>query len=208
MKILTVKDRELSDDEITTFQYRVDEFVNVWIKIFGEKGMTNYIHYLSAGHITSYLREYRNLSKYSNQGWEALNSSAKCYYFRATNKGGGGGTGVRIKTKLRAIALWLQRRILWSVFDCEFIFKLKQNELGLSPDDARSLVDSREEKDDETVQTCDTTTVADDGTVNEPSVNIELDGDRNWEEDEEDEDFNSIPVEINTTEQGNLVADM
>ena len=66
--------------------------------------------------------EYRNLSKCSNQGQEALNLSTKC----AMNKGGSGGKGEHIKTKLRAIALWLQRKIFWTLFDFELLFQLSQ----------------------------------------------------------------------------------
>ena len=54
-------------------------------------------------HLHFYMKKYKNLSKYSNQGWEALNSMIKTYFFRATNKGGGGGKGQRTKTKLLAL---------------------------------------------------------------------------------------------------------
>ena len=112
IKILRTSNRDVTDEEIDLFQKKVDEFHDVWVSIFGDAGLTNYIHYLSAGHIAHYLTVYRNLSKYSNQGWEALNSSIKTMYFRGTNKGGGGGKGVRVKSKLKAIGLWLQRRLL------------------------------------------------------------------------------------------------
>ena len=110
MEILKIKHRDVTEDEIKQFQNHIDEFHAVWVKIFGVDGLTNYIHYLSAGHVAFYMKEYGNLSKYSNQGWEALNSGIKCFFFRATNKGGGGGKGRRVKSKLIAIGEWLQRR--------------------------------------------------------------------------------------------------
>ena len=122
MKILRTSKRDVTENEIKEFQKNVDDFHDKYVSIFGKSGLTNYIHYLSAGHIAEYMLEYGNLSKYSNQGWEALNSSIKCMYFRGTNKGGGGGKGDRKKSKLKAIGEWLQRRLLWLVVDTDAIF--------------------------------------------------------------------------------------
>ena len=122
MKILRISKRDVSETEIKDFQKHVDDFHERYVKMFGAAGLTNYMHYLSAGHIAEYMLEYGNLSKYSNQGWELLNASIKCMYFCDTNKGGGGGKGDHIKSKLKTIGKWLQRPLLWLVVDTDAIF--------------------------------------------------------------------------------------
>ena len=67
MKILRISNRDVTDDEINAFQKHVDDFHDIWVSIFGDAGLTNYIHYLSAGHIAHYLSVYGNLSKYSTK---------------------------------------------------------------------------------------------------------------------------------------------
>ena len=44
-----------------------------WLKLAGEEGVMNYIHMIGSGHIHFYLTRYRNLYKFSQQGWEQLN---------------------------------------------------------------------------------------------------------------------------------------
>ena len=82
-------------------------WINDYIELFGRTGCTNYTHMVHA-HIKFYMEKYKNLSRYSNQGWESLNSHVKTYFFCCTNKGGGGGKGDRSRTKLVALAKWLQ----------------------------------------------------------------------------------------------------
>ena len=130
MEILRIKHRDVTELEIKKFQKHIDNFFNAWVEMFGWNGLTNYIHYLAAGHVAFYMKEYGNLSKYSNQGWEALNSGVKCFYFRGTNRGGGGGKGKRVKSKLVAIGEWLQRRYCWILLDTDSIF----HENGLKTD--------------------------------------------------------------------------
>ena len=72
--------------------------------------MTNYIHLLGSGHISEYLYRHRNLYRHLQQGWEAFNKLLKSFFFCRTGCGGGhGGT----QSKLKPIARWLQRRLLW-----------------------------------------------------------------------------------------------
>lgn len=59
--------------------------------LFAGKGITNYIHIIGAGHLVFYLNKDRNLYKFSQQGWEALNQKLKHFYFNNTNHGGCGG---------------------------------------------------------------------------------------------------------------------
>ena len=64
---------------------------------------------LASGHIGEYLIKLRNLYKHSQQGWESFNSLLKLFFFRRTSKGGGCG----VCSKLKPIARWLQRRLLF-----------------------------------------------------------------------------------------------
>jgi hypothetical protein len=102
---------DLSDEEIDAFSHQCDDFFELWTDLTGLEGMTNYIHMIGSGHLTYYLREWRNLYRYSQQGWEALNSLLKNIYFRRTQRGGHKGDGKSRNSKLTPIAKWLQRRL-------------------------------------------------------------------------------------------------
>lgn len=101
---------DFTDDDILEFQGDVDEWFQDWVGLHGEAGMTNYIHLLASGHVSEYIRQHRNMYRHSQQGWEAFNALLKSFYFRRTGRGGGRGA---IRTKLKPIARWLQRRVLW-----------------------------------------------------------------------------------------------
>jgi hypothetical protein len=106
------------NEEIATFQKHVDLFFQNWVKLHGVEGITNYILMMGTGHFAEYLYKWKNLYQYSQQGWEALNTLIKTFYFRRTNHGGSAGNkGVSNKSKLIPIACWLQR---WLMFLCWF----------------------------------------------------------------------------------------
>jgi hypothetical protein len=115
--LVLLKQREdFTDEEIETFQDKCDEFYDGWIDLLGKDGVTNYFHMFGAGHLAYYLREWRNLWRYSQQGWEAFNAKFKTYFFRATQRGGsGGGPGCHAKkqSRLQPIGRWLQRKLYW-----------------------------------------------------------------------------------------------
>jgi hypothetical protein len=62
---------------------------------------------LASGHVAEYVFHWGNLYEHSQQGWEAFNALVKSFFFRRTNHGGG-----KNKTRLKAIARWLQRRAI------------------------------------------------------------------------------------------------
>ena len=72
---------------------------------------------LGAGHITEYLRHWRNLYIHSQQGYEAFNALLKSFFFRRTARGGKAGQNSNsdevLRSRLEPIGRWLQRRILW-----------------------------------------------------------------------------------------------
>jgi hypothetical protein len=62
---------------------------------------------LASGHVAEYVFHWGNLYEHSQQGREAFNALVKSFFFRRTTHGGG-----RNKTRLKAIARWLQRRAI------------------------------------------------------------------------------------------------
>ncbi len=72
-KILTLH-RGLDDEEKELFQDHIDDFFELWVDLFGEEGLSNYIHLLGAGHMLYFLEKYECLYLFSQQGWEELNN--------------------------------------------------------------------------------------------------------------------------------------
>jgi hypothetical protein len=50
-----------SDDDISSLQEKMDKFGHDWIALTGIDGIGNYFHYLICGHVTYFLKRYRNL---------------------------------------------------------------------------------------------------------------------------------------------------
>jgi hypothetical protein len=97
---------------IATYQVHADKFFQSWILLWQKEGITNYIHMIGSGHIAEYLYKWRNLYRFSQQGWEAMNSFIKTFFFRRTSHGGGV-RGVSKKSRLIPIGRWLQRRLVF-----------------------------------------------------------------------------------------------
>jgi hypothetical protein len=92
-------------NELAAFQNDVDLWFQDWVSLHGKAAITNYIHMLASGHVAEYVFHWGNLYEHSQQGWEAFNALVKSFFFRRSNHGGG-----KNKTRLKAIARWLQRR--------------------------------------------------------------------------------------------------
>jgi hypothetical protein len=71
---------------------------------------------IGSGHVAEYLYKWKNLYRFSQQGWEAMNSLIKTFFFRRTSHGGGV-RGNSKKSRLIPIARWVQRRL---IFLCHF----------------------------------------------------------------------------------------
>ena len=71
---------EFSESDVAEFQRKIDKWFQVWAKLWGQEGCTNYIHLLSSGHISEYLRYWKSLYPHSQQGWESLNSTLMFLY--------------------------------------------------------------------------------------------------------------------------------
>jgi hypothetical protein len=107
------KKSDFTNQEIDTFSEMCDVFYEKWIDLLGEEGATNYFHMIGAGHLTYYLRQWRNLYRFSQQGWESLNALFKTFYFRRTQRGGHGGKRNERNSKFGPVARWYQRKLFW-----------------------------------------------------------------------------------------------
>jgi hypothetical protein len=106
------KREDFTNAEISMYQGHEDTFFQSWFRLWQKERVTNYLHMIGAGHISNYLYRWRILYRFSLQGWKAMNSLVKNFFFRRTNHGG----GVRGDSKmlrLTPIARWLQRRLMF-----------------------------------------------------------------------------------------------
>jgi hypothetical protein len=87
LKLLTLQ-CELAEDGIEDFQMLIDDFFELWIGIFGSQGVTNYIHMLASSHVYYFLKEYKCLYLYSQQGCEALNGAIQTFIHQNSQRGG------------------------------------------------------------------------------------------------------------------------
>ena len=102
---------DLSTEELSDFQLNCDLFFVKWVELHGVEGITNYIHMLGSGHVSEYMQHWGNLFQHSQQGWEAFNSLLKTFYFWRTQRGGYSRSTT--KSRLKPLARWLQRRMVW-----------------------------------------------------------------------------------------------
>jgi hypothetical protein len=86
MELLTVH-HELVDEETNQFQDLCDDFFTMWIEIFGDKGVTNYIHMLGSSLILYFIKKYGRLYLYSQQGWKSLNSTNQTLILQDLQRG-------------------------------------------------------------------------------------------------------------------------
>jgi hypothetical protein len=105
------KRSDFTEEEIVDFQDLADEFFELWIDLKHRDGLGNYFHMIGAGHLSFYLREWGNLFRYSQQGWESMNSLIKSFFYRRTQRGGHGGKQNERNSKMEPIARWLQRKL-------------------------------------------------------------------------------------------------
>ena len=112
MKILLLR-RDVTDQEVMTYQKHADLFFKEWLLLFAEEGITNYMHLIGSGHVGEYLLHWKSLYAHSQQGWEAFNSLFKSFYFSRTQRGGATNQGLGERSRLKPVAKWLQRRLVF-----------------------------------------------------------------------------------------------
>jgi polyhydroxyalkanoate synthesis regulator protein len=121
MKILTTH-RSLTEEEMERFQDKIDDFYEAWIDLFGEEGITNYIHLLGSGHMLYFLKKYGCLYIYSQQGWEDLNNRCQAYLLHNTSRGGYGSGQGKGKSYTFPIVRFILRDLLWKTGDADIYF--------------------------------------------------------------------------------------
>jgi hypothetical protein len=104
---------DFDEEDIEEFQTHADDWFEKWIQLVGRDGLTNYTHIVGAGHLSFYMREWGNLYRYSQQGWEAYNSLIKSVYYRRTQRGGHAGKKDALSSRVVPLARWLQRKMFF-----------------------------------------------------------------------------------------------
>jgi hypothetical protein len=102
-----------TDEQIIEYQKYAETLFCSWLNLNGIEGVSNCIHMIGEGHMKEYLFHWNNFYVNSRQGWEAYNSLLRALFFRWTARGGELETNVRGKSKLKAIARWLQHNVTW-----------------------------------------------------------------------------------------------
>jgi hypothetical protein len=59
----------------------------VWLDLVGYDSITNHMHMVGAGHLRCYLRKWRKLNQFQNQGWESYNQFVPAFWHHQTTKG-------------------------------------------------------------------------------------------------------------------------
>ena len=102
---------EFSLDDIIEFQKLADEYGELWASLTGRDGQTNYEHFMRSSHLSYYFELYGYLYRYSQQAFEAIMSTVKCIYQRATSQGG---DGAETRSHVLQICHFLIRHMLWN----------------------------------------------------------------------------------------------
>jgi hypothetical protein len=115
---------QYNQQAVDDFQDLADDWFEHYIELAGRDGCSNYTHLIASGHISFYLKEWGNLYRYSQQGWEAYNSLLKSVYYRRTQRGGYGGKRDEATSRVTPLARWMQRKLFFQSGDylaCENI---------------------------------------------------------------------------------------
>lgn len=137
MDMLQMHD-DIDENVINDLENKIGLFADDWIASAGLDGMTNYVHYLISGHILYFLRLHKNLYRYSQQGWEAMNSWLKTYFLRKTQRGG---HGMKQKTYLLPLYRHLQRSYGWRTGLGDSYFS---NESGPNANENEEIIEATE----------------------------------------------------------------
>jgi hypothetical protein len=125
--------QEYTDEDIQTFQNKIDDFYTAYVETSGagKEGITNYIHMLGSSHVAYYMKHHRNLSNFSQQGWESLNKKVKLIFFNHSQQGGNyrSHVGENERYYLKTIFMSFQREILWisGVAESHFTMNIVNN---------------------------------------------------------------------------------
>jgi hypothetical protein len=146
MELCRMKD-DFTDADIQKHQEEADLFFQKWIDLNGRAGITNHIHLLGAGHVAEHMFHWRNVHQHSQQSWEAFNGLLKTFYFRRAGRGGAANGGKGPKSKLKPVARWIQRRMIW-MCDVSYDEMLECFKDGIAPEAMPPPPDDNADNDD------------------------------------------------------------
>lgn len=103
---------DFDDSSIDDFQMHIDYLMIDLVAVYGREIVTNYFHYLRAGHFRYFLRRYRNIVKFANIGFEACNGVMRSFIHRRTQMGGHAGEGDKKCPTAKSILKYMVRRFV------------------------------------------------------------------------------------------------
>jgi hypothetical protein len=83
--------------------------------------MTNYIHIIFSGHLAEYLKRWKNLYRFSYQGWEYQNASIRYIYHHRSQHGGSSGKNGARSSKVRPLGMWFLSKLWWMTKDTSIL---------------------------------------------------------------------------------------
>jgi hypothetical protein len=107
-----------TDQNIHETELKIADWSCKWLKLTGREGVTNYTHSLTSGHIVFFMKEWRNLYRLSNQGWESQNASIIYFYNHRTQSGGSAGKSGGSSSKTKPIGILFLRLLFLKKNTC------------------------------------------------------------------------------------------
>jgi len=133
ISLLTVSRDYSADDIVVLEQYQNEAYRLLKTHCGGADAITNYFHYLGAGHVLWMCRRYGNIWRYRNEGAEAYNKSLSKRFnmFNSSgNKGNIKGRGNVLPFEV--LGKWMGRYAMWQLNYANDLFIGKSSVLGKS----------------------------------------------------------------------------
>jgi hypothetical protein len=108
---------DFTDQDIHETELKIADWSCKWLKLTGRQGVTNCTHSLTSGQIVFFMKEWRNLYRLSNQGWERQNASIIYFYNHRTQSGGSAGKSGGSSSRTKPMGLWFLCLLFWKAKD-------------------------------------------------------------------------------------------
>jgi hypothetical protein len=106
---ICINEGDFDEERIKVVQFEMDEFGETWIHMFGASTVPNYLHIWIAGHIRHFLRQYKNIYRLANHGFESKMTNVRTFRRRRTQQGSKMSLAAAMKKYiLRSIAWFLE----------------------------------------------------------------------------------------------------
>jgi hypothetical protein len=86
----------------------MDRFGDQWIVMFGDAEIANYVHIWIAGHVRYFLRQFGNVYRMAQHGFEGKMTNVRTYRKRRTNQGS-------VMSLTEAMKKYILRSIAWTI---------------------------------------------------------------------------------------------